>query len=424
MTRMKLQVVPMVVAILVTGCGATPVTSPPTISTGSPAGHSPSSTPVPASPVPAASATPAADTDNVRFTWSEIPFERSVSAIAGDGSRFVAVGTGSEGVSSWTSSDGIVWEEHDVPERSFDVGDGSGREFTAAISQLVRLGDTLYAFGGFHFMDGITTVGWRWTDGAQWELIQSDSRFFTGGTTQVTASDDALFAINSGFTGGPLLTPSTWLWTPATSWVQTPLTSSDVAEIAVHASAWGNGTFIAVGSEARRVEGVEPWEWPGTLSMWTSPDGFAWTAIQPPARMSSVCSLTARSDGAFVALGTTDDGAASWTSTDGGDWVEGTIGLTAGPGVRVSEQDARPCNVVAFDGGLLASAQVEAATLTWTSRDGGNWSFDQRLDVVGVHVFRVGAVGDHVLLYGNRVDPEAESGFRDVLLRGTVSPAP
>ena len=422
MTCMKLQVVPMVVAALVTGCGATSVTSPPAISTGSPAGQSPASTQIPASPATSVSAAPAADTGAMRFTWSEIPFEGSVSAITGDGSRFVAVGTGSDGVSSWTSSDGIAWEEHDVPERSFDVGDGSGREFTAAVSQLVRLGDTLYAFGGFQFMDSITTVGWRWTDGSQWELIESDSPFFLGGITQVTASDEALFAINSGFMGGPLLSPSTWLWTPATSWVQTRLTSSADAEITVHASTWGNGTFIAVGSEARSVEGVELWDWPRTPSMWTSADGRGWTATQLPDGASSVCSMTPLPTGGFVAFGRTGDRAASWTSMDGGDWVEGTIGLPAGPGVGATEQDVTPCNVVAFDGGLMASAPVEGATFTWTSRDGQHWSFDQRLDISTVHLSKLASVGDQVLLFGSRVAPEAGSGLRDVLLRGTSSP--
>lgn len=422
MTRMNPRAVPMVVAVLVTGCGGTSVTSAPATSTGL-AGQSPSSTPLLESGVPTASATPAAD-GAMRFTWSEVRFEGSVSAITGDGSRFVAVGDGTDGASSWTSSDGIAWEEHDVPERTFDIGDGSGREFTAAMSQLVRLGDTLYAFGGFHFMDSITTVGWRWTDGSEWELIESDSPFFNGGISQVTASDDALFAINSGFTGGPLTRPSTWMWTSATSWVQTPLTSSADAEITVEVSAWGNGTFVAAGHSAPAVEGVERWDWPRTPSMWTSPDGRAWTATQPLAGMSSVCSVTARPDGGFVALGTRDGRAASWTSIDGVDWVEGSIGPAAGPGVRASEHDATPCDVVAFDGGLLASAPVEGATLIWTSPDGGDWSFDERLSVVGVHAFRIAAVGDHVLLFGNRVDPEAEGGFRDVLLRGTVSRAP
>jgi hypothetical protein len=366
------------------------------------------------------SATAAADSGAMRFTWSEVPFEGSVSAITGDGSRFVAVGTGSDGVSSWTSSDSIAWEEHDVPERTFDVGDGSGREFTAPIQQLVRLGDTLYAFGGFHFMDSITTVGWRWTDGSQWELIESDSRFFTGGINQVIASDDALFAINAGFTGGPLLSPSTWLWTPATSWLQTPLTSSDDAEITIHASAWGDGTFVAVGSEARSVESVEPWEWPGTLSMWTSPDGRDWTATQLPDGASSVCFVTPLPTGGFVAFGTTNDGAASWTSIDGGGWVKGTLGSPTGPGVRAYERVARACSVVAFDGGLLAAVSVEDATLTWTSPDGGNWSFDQRLDI---SVTSAAVVGERVLLVGHRSDPEAESGLHHVLLRGKGPPA-
>lgn len=155
---MKLQVVPIVVAALVTGCGATSVTSTPTTSTGSSAGQPPSSTPVPAPPAPTESAAPAGDADPMRFSWSEVAFEGSVSAISGDGSRFVAVGTGTDGVSSWTSSDGITWEEHDVPERSFgQIGDGI--ELTASMGGLIRLGDTLYSFGGMTFMDSATGAG-------------------------------------------------------------------------------------------------------------------------------------------------------------------------------------------------------------------------------------------------------------------------
>ncbi|HEX7171265.1 MAG TPA: hypothetical protein VF365_01515 [Candidatus Limnocylindria bacterium] len=369
-----------------------------------------------------ASATPAADANSVRFAWSEVPFDGSVSAVTGDGSRFVAVGTGTDGVSSWTSSDGITWEEDDVPERSFgQIGDGSGRELMASMGQLVRLGDTLYSFGGMHFMDSETGVGWRWTDGSDWELIESDSGFFDGGVAQVTASDDALFGVNSGFTGGPRLSPSTWLWTPATSWVQTPLTTSADAEIAVYASAWGNGTFVAAGSSARRVEGVQPWDWPQTPSMWTSPDGRIWTAIQPPAGMSSVCSLTARPSGGFVALGRVGERAAAWTSLSGDVWLEGTI---APPdGVGAGQVFATPCNVVPVGEAMLAIAPVEGGTTPiWTSIDGRSWAFGERLDVVGVHATKMAALGDHALLFGNRVDPEAEGGFRSVLLRARTSP--
>ena len=419
---MKLQVVPMVVAALLTGCGATSVTSPPAASTGSPAGHPPSSTPLPASPATTASSTPGADTDAVRFTWSEVEFDGRVAAAAGDGARFVAVGSGSDGAASWTSTDGMHWEEQNVPEVSFGDID-VGVELTAGMGKLIRLGDTLYSFGGTQFMDAVLPTAWRWTDGGTWEVIESESEFFLGSVTSVTASDEALLAVTTSFSGGLRGTVSTWLWTAADSWVKTGLASSPEEDISVHDVAWNDDAYIAVGEVAESQQGSGPDAWPRAPSIWRSANGRDWTATQLPESASSVCSVTPLPTGGFVALGRTGDGAASWTSIDGGDWVEGTIGLPGGPGVRADEQGATPCNVVAFDGGLLASAPVEGATLTWTSRDGGNWSFDQRLDVFGVHATKMAAVGDHVFLFGNRVDPEGESGFRDVLLRGRGSPA-
>jgi hypothetical protein len=325
-------------------------------------------------------------------------------------------------VSPWTSTDGIAWEEHHVRERSFDVGDGSGREFTAAMSQLVRLGDTLYAFGGFQFMDGITTVGWRWTDGSQWELIESQSHFFTGGVTQVTASDDALFAINAGFTGGPRLRPSTWLWTPATSWVQTPLTSSENAEITVHASAWGSGTLIAVGTWASQVEGEHPWDWPKRLAVWTSPDGRDWAALTPPDDMSTACAVTALPDGSFAVIGTAGDAPAAWVLVNGADWIEGTIQPPVGPDILAADTTVAPCGAVSLGDMILAIGASDGATLTWTSQDGRDWAFVERLELstTGSLPGLSAALGNQVLLVGSVPDPDADGRHRQVLLHATV----
>jgi hypothetical protein len=314
------------------------------------------------------------------------------------------------------------WEQQDVPEVSFGEID-VGVELTAGMGELVRLGDTLYSFGGTQFMDAVLPAAWRWTDGGTWEVVESESEFFLGSVTSVTASDEALLAVTTSFSEGLRGTVSTWLWTAADSWVKTGLASSPEEDISVHDVTWNDDAYIAVGEVAESQGSSGPDAWPRAPSIWRSANGQDWTATQLPEGASSVCSVTPLPTGGFVALGRTGDSAASWTSIDGGDWVEGTIGLPAGPGVRADEQDATPCNVVAFDGGLLASASVEGATLTWTSRDGGDWSFDQRLDILRVHAFRMAALGDQVLLFGDRVDPEAESGFRSVLLRGKGSPA-
>jgi hypothetical protein len=419
MTPMKLRMVTVVVvAALVASCGSTPVTSSP-VTTNSPADQLPSIAGQ-ASPEPTATPSPTAVGDALRFTWSEVPFEGSVSAITDDGSRFVAVGTGTEGVSSWTSSDGMAWEEHDVPDRSFgEIGDGV--ELTASMGQLIRLGDTLYSFGGMTFMDSAVGAAWRWTDGSEWEVIESTSDFFGGRPTVATASDKALVVGNISFERGLYGTYSTWRWTAATSWVKTALSSSADEVIGVDAIAWGGDAFVAAGSSASAVEGADPWDWPRTLSIWTSRDGRDWTAVEPPDGMSSVCSLAALPAGGFVALGTAGERIATWTSLHGDEWMEGTFD-PQGPALDAGEGPGLPCRVVAAAGGLLAAVGTDDETLTWTSIDGRSWAFGERLDIAGVQPANVAALGDHVLLFGSRIDPRVESGFRHVLSYGTAAP--
>ena len=205
----------------------------------------------------------------MRFTWSEVPFDGRVAAADGDGARFVAVGSGSDGVASWTSTDGTHWEQQDVPEVSFGEID-VGVQLTAGMGELIRLGDTLYSFGGTQFMDAVLPAAWRWTDGGTWEVIESENEFFGGMVTSVTASDEALLAVTTSFSGGLRGTVSTWLWTPADSWVKTGLASSPEEDISVHDVAWNDDAYIALGELAEAQEGLQPWDWPRAPSMWTS----------------------------------------------------------------------------------------------------------------------------------------------------------
>ncbi len=62
---------------------------------------------------------------------------------------------------------------------------------------MVRLHDTLYSLGATEFFnDNIRAVGWRWTDGQDWQVIESESPIFNGGAFRAVAtSDEAIFAV-------------------------------------------------------------------------------------------------------------------------------------------------------------------------------------------------------------------------------------
>jgi hypothetical protein len=136
--------------------------------------------------------------------------------------------------------------------------------------------------------------------------------------------------------------------------------------------------------------------------------------------MSSVNSVAALPTGGFVALGTVSERLATWTSLQGDEWVEGTIEPPTAPAPVPRVELGWPYRIVALDGGLLAAAGTEGGTLTWTSIDGRFWVFGERLDILGWQPANLAALGNHVLLFGYGVDPQAESGFRQVLLRGTA----
>ena len=319
-------VLPLAVVTVVSACAATSTGSP--TQPGAPGGTSAPPT-LAASDAPVATtdaASPSTSTEAARLEWEDVTFDGTISEVMGDGSRFVAVGAGrsSEGSTAWTSDDGLDWERHAVPERSFgEIGDG--QELTAGMGKLLRLDDTVYSFGSMQFKDSVQGAGWRWTDGDQWEVIESTSAVFVGRITDAAASGDALLAAQISFAQGLYGTFTTWLWTPATSWVRTPLSSSQDEDIGVDAVSWAAGTYVAAGWSALADEGAERWNWPRMPALWTSPDGMDWTAVPVPDRMSAVCDIVPGPSGGFVALGTAGDRLAAWTSDDGRSWKPGRI---------------------------------------------------------------------------------------------------
>jgi hypothetical protein len=406
--------VPLAMAIVVSACAATSTLSP--TQPAAPGGTSSDPT-LAASDAPrlttTAAASPSTPAQAARLQWEEVTFDGTISDVMGDGSRFVAVGAGdaSEGTTAWTSIDGIDWEPHPVPERSFgEIGDGQG--LRAGMGTLLRLGDTVYSFGSMSFNDSVQGAGWRWTDGNQWEVIESKSAVFGGRITDAAASADALLAVQISFAGGLYGSFSTWLWTPATSWVMTPLSSSEDEDIGVAAVSWAPGTYVAAGWSALAAEGAERWNWPRTPALWTSTDGMDWTAVPVPEGMSSVCDIVEGPSGGFVAMGTAGDRLAAWTSDDGRSWQQAKFDLpdTNAYGLISAAQD---CSMAVAADLLVGVVSDQYETRVWTSHDGDVWSFDEQLNLSNA---LVAGSGDRLVIVGSR-EGEQTSAVLSATLR-------
>ena len=390
------------VAVLVVAC-----------SSSTPTALSPS-----ASPSATAHASPTASAHAAiapRISWSQVVVDGAISDVIADRSRFVAVGGGTDGASAWTSQNGRSWVEHDVPERSFGEVD-EGIELTASPETLVRLQNTLYAFGSMSFMDAVAGAGWRWTDDEAWQVIESGSPIFQGRVTAAAADSEALVAATISFTSGLFGSYTTWRWTPATSWTPTMLSSSENQVLVVEAIAWSSGTFVAAGSSAAAVEGAERWDWPPAPALWTSPDGVDWTPSQLPAGLSHICALGPSDDG-FVAFGAELSDPAAWTSRDGARWTRRPVDESDAP-LAFGDIDYDACKVLDIGEGLAVVATVADGTLLWTSHDGEEWTFQERLPIK----MTAAAALDRRVVVAGLIRRSTDGETSQPLLVGTVEP--
>jgi hypothetical protein len=377
-----------------------------------------------ASVAASAAASPGASTSDSPTTfniaWAEQDFEGSIMAVAADGERFVAAGGGADSRAAWTSTDGTHWMQHLVPDPApndcAEPDDVRCFPNSAPMGQLVRLQDTLYSIGitpGFN--DYLRPVGWRWTDGQQWEAIQSDSPFYGfGQVTDLAASTDALVAIKSGATG---FASGAWRWTAETSWVASPLAGTPGAPIDVYDATWGTNIFLAIGVSAEPVDDLPFEEWPTSPFLWKSTDGMSWNSVSPFPPSARPCSVTATSKG-FVVLGDTDAGPAVWNSIDATTWVQ--VDLASAPGATSDPYHLfQSCAVTEVSGGLLATRGVADGTLTWLSLDGRAWTAGPTLDII-TGPDSIAGVGDTVVMAGHRVEARSPEGAPPVVLVGTV----
>ncbi len=380
------------------------------------------------STVGTSSSTPTAASGGPRITWSEQSFEGTINAVTTDSGQWVAVGRTDDELAAWTSPDGVTWERHPVPQPRPDQilpnfpGDEASFLNLMAMGPLARLGDTLYSIGTFgNFIDFVRPLGWRSVDGTRWEFIESESAFFSYGTTQeLAASDTGLLAARGGGYG-----MSGWLWTPEASWTETGLASSPESRLTILDASWSDNGFIAVGVRAEGEPSTDPQTWPTSAASWVSIDGKNWQAAPSSSglEMAIMWAVTPMPAGGYVAVGCAEcsvghpGGAgfgppAAWTSPDGVNWTQVPL---------PSQGDGEALGVVAVDNGFVAAGVVGDDTLTWTSDDGTTWRAGTTL--AGRFQPKTLAASEEavVLVVSRGMDPEG-SPSETVLMRAEVQP--
>jgi hypothetical protein len=402
---------PLLLSALLVSCASVNQPSPSREISSSPLSQTPESTPASSptkSPVPSVVAP--------TIAWSEHAFGELAGAVLADADRFVAVSGESGKWAAWTSTDGTSWERHTVPGPSTahcDAEEPICIERSAGMGPMLRLHDTLYSFGATQFFnDYIRAVGWRWTDGQDWQVIESESPIYSGGAFRAaTASDSAIFAVTHA---GYPLTERHWRWTPDASWERVGEPISTENPIEFRSVAWVDGLYLAVGAEYEVDEDIPAWEEESSPAVWSSADGATWTSLTPPDDSMSLCSVTALDD-TFIALGISDGHPTTWRSPDGVRWSAGTLPTSA------SEVAVCTGNVVQIPGGFLAFVSAGDLTLTWTSADGSMWEEGTTLDV-RTFPFSMAAIDDRVVAFGRRGPLDGDQ--TQVLFVGTVNSIP
>jgi hypothetical protein len=361
------------------------------------------SSPSPSQALP--TSTPAAD-----FTWSAEPFPGYVQGLTADRGQLVAVGRDGQGLASWTSSDGVEWERHSVPDPSFikDMDDASLYDGTST-GQMTKLSETLFSFGGFSGPgDFYRPVAWRSADGVSWEFIESQSEFYSyGAVGGVRTMGDALLAAR--VTG--LIAPryDLWRWTDKTSWQRSDVRSTDDVVIVSMNLAVDDGSAFIVGGAAVPTDAPED-EWQSDPMAWHSTDGQHWVQVEGPIDAALACGVAASPAGGFVMVGESDDQQLSaWSTIDGTAWTRSDLAAVAhlqGCGDVVSAGDR-----------LLVTGVTPQGARIWLSHDGLSWEVQ---DIPEIRNF----VGQVAILNGELFVPasvDAGGTLQNVLLQGIPS---
>jgi len=157
-----------------------------------------------------------------------------------------------------------------------------------------------------------------------------------------------------------------------------------------------------------------PW-FTSSEALWTSPDGRAWTALDPKAAfgVNGAGTISGGSSG-FISLGELEDKPVDWISQDGQNWTRGTlptgsVSLSAPvafaggyvfPGVvvvRKGHESLMGPGTCGWGTSTIDQSKYEGAL--WWSQDGVNWTRDSLTGTIGFGVdMSVSRIDDHTLL--------------------------
>lgn len=205
----------------------------------------------------------------------------------------------------WSSPDGATWEkvlDHPV--------EGSH------IESLEEINGRYFAMGG-ELHSGIALI-WVSDNGADWQLVSSDRSVFA-----TPGDDDAQ-------------TPARW--------------------VVRHGSANGPGV-VAVGVVNEEGGGSSTVT---ASAVWTSTDGVTWTRATGPESLQGIA-LTGVTEvsGELIAVGTVDNIAAAWRSSDGTDWAQIQIDPT------LVESDSAFWEVTEHNGTVIGVLHVDGQPAIW-----------------------------------------------------------
>jgi hypothetical protein len=347
------------------------------------------------------------------LAWTVEPFDGAIHGLTNDGGRLVAVGRDGDGLASWTSTDGVTWERHDVPDPTFiaELVDDFGPQIYDGTSMgpMTRLGGTLFSFGRFSGpIDYYRPVGWRSAGGAAWEFIESESELYDYGAvpTAFAYHDGLVAALQRGLSGADF---SLWQWNGLLGWQERPLERPrDAVVTSLDVALSGDDLMVAVGGLAPRTDAPsDPLDTEAVS--WRSFSGERWERSPLPdgARLPAV--LAPVPGGGFVVVARNPDGGAlSWFTPDGLAWTQVDL-------APCGNQVCDDFSITSAGEWLVATGSTSGGSRVWLSRDGFSWTAQ---DVPSARLAdpQVAQVGDELLIAGLIGAADASE---TVLLRGT-----
>jgi hypothetical protein len=340
--------------------------------------------------------------------------DQDVRALAvGAGGKVAAVGSSNGAGAVWTSTDGAAWN------RATSAGGAFDRPGQQRLLD-VTTGDQGWLAVGYSGVVPFRPLVVTSKDGATWQAADGAAAFKATAKTALATYGAAAGPKGYVIVGEEGLSAATWFSTDLKSWQRggaarkEDLAARGGANRWMRAAVGGPFGFVAVGGLTSGSRTDRPGRRP---AVWTSADGSGWRLQElrlPAGASEGWLPYVVAKGNVLLAAGTAVTSAGrrpfGYLSVDGGRSWRATQ-PTAKPGsgdVSVTGVTATPSGfVVAGTTGRPGTSDV----VTWTSPDGGSWTYDSpagvglngrgdqdiaALAAVGTNLVAVGTNADHV----------------------------